>query len=80
MSENSPPPSPQEDVFDYQITKSKKVLIYWYGKLVVTLAGPKAQKFLQQVEGADDDEAQLVMARFTGNFKRGNEREGKRNL
>lgn len=34
----------------------------------------KARKFLAQVEGVDERDAQLVMAKFTGNFKRGNER------
>jgi len=63
--------------FDYQTTKDNKVLVYWQGKHVVTLSGKRAEKFLSQIAGADDDTAQLVMARFTGNFKRGNEREGK---
>lgn len=63
-----------EEVFTYNATKSGKVLIYWYGKLVMTLKGEKAQKFLRQVEGLDDREAQLVMAKVTGNFKHGNER------
>ena len=53
------------------------MLIYWYNKLVVTLAGKQATKFLRQIDGLDGAEAQLVMARFTGNFKRGNERDGK---
>ena len=63
--------------FDYQVTKDNKVLIYWYNKLVTTLAGKNAQKFLRQINGLDEDGSQLVMARFTGNFKRGNEREAK---
>lgn len=75
-----PYPDNPDEQFDYQITKDKKALIYWQGKLVVTLAGKNAEKFIRQIEGADDDEAQLIMARVTGNFKRGNEREGKRNL
>lgn len=64
------------DEFDYQLTKDERVLIYWRGKLVKTLAGDKAQKFLRQVESGEDEQA--VMARVTGNFKRGNERDGKR--
>lgn len=67
-----------DEAFDYQATKDGKVLIYWYNKLVVTLAGKQAQKFLRQIADLDGAEAQLVMARFTGNFKRGNERDGKR--
>lgn len=61
--------------FDYRVTKAGKVLIYWHNRLVVTLANQRATKFLRQLdEGAD---SQQLMARFTGNFKRGNEREGK---
>ncbi|MCA9913822.1 MAG: hypothetical protein KC496_10760 [Anaerolineae bacterium] len=61
--------------FDYQVTKDERVFIYWYNKLVTTLAGEKAKKFLRQINGLSDDDEQLVMARFTGNFKRGNERK-----
>jgi hypothetical protein len=39
------------------------------------LKGNSAQKFLQDVIGANEREAQLLMARITGNFKRGNERK-----
>jgi hypothetical protein len=67
----------EEQVFDYDVTKDGRVFIYWQRKHVTTLKGEKARKFLAQVEGADEHEAQLVMAKVTGNFKRGNEREGK---
>jgi hypothetical protein len=67
----------EEEFFEYQVTKENKVLIYWYNKLVVTLSGKRATKFLRQIDGLDGVEAQLILARFTGNFKRGNERLGK---
>jgi len=67
----------EDGFFDYQATKNGKVLIYWYGKHVTTLAGTQAAKFLRQIDGQDEVGEQLVMARFTGNFKRGNERDGK---
>ena len=38
------------------------------------LKGAKALSFLQRVAGLDDAGQQLVMAKATGNFKRGNER------
>ena len=63
-----------EQVFDYTATKAGLVLIYWYGKHVTTLKGEKARKFLANVDCLDEREAQLVMAKVTGNFKRGNER------
>lgn len=63
-----------EDNFDYQVTKDNKVLLYWHNKHIKTLAGKQAHKFLAQIDGYDGADAQLVLARFTGNFKRGNER------
>lgn len=78
MSDDNKSSKLEEGFFDYSVTKDNKVLIYWYNKLVVTLAGKQAQKFLRQIDGLNDVEEQLVLARFTGNFKRGNERDGKK--
>jgi hypothetical protein len=36
--------------------------------------GRPAARFLREVEGADEEAAQRLSARVTGNFKRGNER------
>lgn len=63
-----------EEVFSYRATKDGKVFLYWYGKQVKILKGPVAQEFLEDIASVDQREAQLVMARVTGNFKRGNER------
>ena len=60
--------------FDYRVQKDGLVVVTWYGRPVTTLAGQDAQKFLKKISGLDDHAAQLVMARVTGNFKRGNER------
>lgn len=64
-------------MFDYQTTKDGKVFIFWNGKHVVTLVGQKAAVFVDDIADADDDDAQLAMARVTGNFRRGNERLAK---
>lgn len=45
------------------------------GRLASTLRGSAARKFLSDVERNDP---QLLMARVTGNYKRGNERPGNR--
>jgi hypothetical protein len=47
------------------------VVITHHGRHATTLRGERAVTFLAEVAGADD---QLVMARWTGNYKRGNER------
>jgi hypothetical protein len=60
--------------FASRSTKDDRVRISRGGRVVTTLAGRSAQRFLSRLEGADDDAAQLEMARVTGNYKRGNER------
>lgn len=65
----------QEEVFTYQETKDGKVFIFWQGKQVTILSGKKAQQFVAKIAAADHLQAQLLMAKATGNFKRGNERK-----
>lgn len=60
--------------FSFQAVKSGKVFIYRDGKTVTTLSEKRAVEFLSQIAGADNEEAQMIMARITGNYKRGNER------
>jgi hypothetical protein len=63
-----------DDVFAYREAKDGVVHISWYGKHVMTLKGPQARKFLIKIADLDGKQAQLAMAKITGNFKRGNER------
>jgi hypothetical protein len=60
--------------FRCQAIRDGRVRIFWQGRMVTTLAGARAARFLREIERADEDDAQLLMARVTGNFKRGNER------
>ncbi len=60
--------------FAWHATKDGRVRISWRGRVVTTLTGSGADRFLREVEGADEEAEQLAMARVTGNFKRGNER------
>jgi hypothetical protein len=62
------------DVFSYAETKDGKVFISWQGRTVTTLAGEGARRFLSRAEDLDAKGRQQLMARATGNFKRGNER------
>lgn len=61
-------------IFTYRTIKEDRVFIYWYEKQVTTLKGQEAQRFIDKIRRLNDQEAQLVMAKITGNFKRGNER------
>lgn len=57
--------------FTYEERKSGEVVIRHHGRLATTLRGKPAERFLRKVENEDEQE---VMARVTGNYKRGNER------
>ena len=63
-----------DEIFTYRVNKDSKVFISWHGKQVTILKGTQAQKFISRIKGLGHKEAQLVMAKATGNFKRGNER------
>ena len=62
-----------EEPFDVQITRDK-VLVRFRNRLVATLVGRDADAIRAAHEAGDDAEVQLLVARKTGNFKRGNER------
>ena len=62
-----------ETPFTYQATKDGRVRISWGARHVVTLKGAKATSFLEAARGLVGDEVQLLLARVTGNFKRGNQ-------
>ena len=64
----------QAEPFTFHETKDGTVLIYWHGKQIMILSEKKAGRFLQAIAQANAHEAQLLMARVTGNFKHGNER------
>jgi hypothetical protein len=69
----SDPTDPQEQ-FSYRTTKGGMVFVDFHGRAVTTLRGPAAERFLRRIEGMNAAQAQVEMARVTGNFKHGNER------
>lgn len=62
---------PAPSGFAYTTRKNGEVVITHNGGTAATLRGTAARKFLDQVGTRDP---QQVMARVTGNYKRGNER------
>ncbi|WOO34738.1 hypothetical protein R2R35_13100 [Anaerocolumna sp. AGMB13020] len=60
--------------FTFEVSKDKKVFIFWYGKRVTILKEKDSNRFLERIRNANQKEAQLIMAKVTGNFKRGNEK------
>ena len=63
-----------KEIFTYRVNKDGKVFIFYEGKQISILKSKEAKKFLEKVEGLDSRKAQVVMAKMTGNFKRGNGR------
>jgi len=64
-------PMPAPTGFAYTIRKSGEVVITHHGRQAAVLRGEAAEKFLSHLGDRDDQE---LMARVTGNYKRGNER------
>jgi hypothetical protein len=60
--------------FTYRSRKSGDIEILHHGRVASTLRGNDAKDFLSEVEAGDEVSAQQLMARITGNYKRGNER------
>jgi hypothetical protein len=65
---------PAPEGFSYE-RRGGEVAIFHHGRRAATLRGEAASKFLRKLESGDP---QQLMARATGNYKRGNERSGRR--
>lgn len=68
-----------EEPFTYQITKKGTVFIYFEGKQIKMVKDKEAERLTAKIRDAEDNviEVQLLLAKITGNFKRGNEKLGK---
>ena len=60
--------------FDWAERKNGDVVITHHGKTAATLRGARAAEFMSDLQLGDPQE---LMARCTGNYKRGNEREAR---
>ena len=59
--------------FEYE-QHGDEVVVLRHGRRATVLRGRRAQVFLEDVEAGD---AQELMARVTGNYRRGNERQAR---
>ncbi|MEU3708651.1 hypothetical protein [Streptomyces catenulae] len=57
--------------FTYEERGDGTVPVHHHGRRAAVLRGARAAQFLREVTSGD---AQLVMARWTGNYRRGTER------
>ncbi|MDQ3341245.1 MAG: hypothetical protein M4D80_39325 [Myxococcota bacterium] len=63
----------EDEPFTVKATRDK-VLVEFRGRLVRTLVGRDADEVRRAIDAGDEAALQLLVARKTGNFKRGNER------
>ncbi len=63
--------------FSYATRSDGSIVISYRTAPVTILRGRSADRFSARMSGADAAAAQQLMARATGNFRRGNERDGK---
>lgn len=68
------PQSRSDLAFSFRVAKNGEVSILRHAQVVTILRAAAARDFLAEVEVAAFDEQQQLMARLTGNYKRGNER------
>ena len=67
-------PGLEHEPLGFQRLKDDRVSFYHHDRHVVTLAGAIARRFLDRADGLAGEALQLLMAKATKNFKRGNER------
>lgn len=60
--------------FTWTRRKNGDVVVTHNNRTATVLRGRKAEEFIADVDSGDD---QAVMARVTGNYKRGNERQAR---
>jgi c-di-AMP phosphodiesterase-like protein len=65
---------PDDLGFRFRKNKNGEVIVTRNGSAVTTLRNADAADFLSEAEGADAFSQQQLMARITGNYKRGNEK------
>ncbi|MFS0638747.1 hypothetical protein AB1K84_22905 [Mesobacillus foraminis] len=68
-----------EEPFTYQTTKKGTVIIYYTGKQIKIIKESEAEILITRIKEVEGEktEVQLLLAKITGNFKRGNEKTGK---
>lgn len=64
----------KENPFEYQMTKANKMMIFVQNKMIVTLSEKQALKLNAKLEVADEFNQQLLLAKATGHYKHGNEK------
>lgn len=71
--------APKQDLgFVFKETKAGDIIIYHHGKQATILRGARAEKTRKGLEASSFQQQQQLLARVTGNYKRGNEKKAKK--
>ena len=68
-----------EEPFAYRMTKDGTVAINYKGKQIKVVKDREAERLITKIKAVENNilEVQLLLAKITGNFKRGNEKLSK---
>lgn len=68
-----------EEVFSYRVSKNNTVFIEFEGKGIKIVKGKESERLITRIQQAETaKDVQLALAKITGNFKRGNEKDNKK--
>ena len=59
----------ESDPFDHRIRAGGQIEIHRGGRVVCVIGGARARKLAAQLEGADDGQRQLLLAKASGHYK-----------
>lgn len=68
----------EEEPFAYHVAKNNRVRIDFEGRYIMTLGEKASAQFLAKARDKDTFAVQLLLAKVTGNFKHGNEKNKKK--
>lgn len=68
----------KENPFSYKMTKALKTIIFYEGKQIKILSEKETKKLSARIQNKSEFDIQLELAKITGNFKRGNEKQSKK--
>jgi hypothetical protein len=68
------PDPPAGEPFSYVVRADGSIVVRYHEAPVTLLRGRSAERFVTRMASADAATAQQLMARVTGNFRRGTER------
>lgn len=64
----------EDQAFTFQESKEGKIIIFYYSKQIMIVKDQRAHTLSRKLANASLEEQQMILAKATGNFKRGNER------